>query len=793
MRSISLPRWIRLLRTTKEANLALNIITKKWQYMPSGMLSEMKGNDMMIEQHSQHSLNDVGNIQKIYQTPISVVTSNDVDLAALLIKRNNTRIVSVSAKASYNDLWDPICVKPENNNYFAAEYSQCDILHWLDQDEQRTIIIKGQFSAATTARMSTLFSAIPYLWINGEMKFIKGRLIFVTESQHHFGDIANCYSMVITPEKRWQYVLDKHGNTIDRNFFTTKSKLPEYSNLSYAKIEAAIRAWKYDKNADPLASFHLLSSSKLLFDQALKKWRESRFELGNVKISRLEDILYHLDFSIMLNIIGPSGTGKSTIIIDDLKPYYTTKFKKPLELFFGIDKEVLLAFAKCSDDAYLIIDEANLEATGSLEIFESIFDETPSLNIDGKFYPLHHHKFLFLGNFMNYAGRIAHDFLLRHGSVYVFDEWPKNYLQNYVIMPILKMTTPNFMRNQHKQLCSTFLKAYDEFKTLNQFSLLTIRNLHDMCLHAKLLHKKITNITQLGKWLAFESVKNSLQSADQHKFSNLLEFDFAQYQTQVRQLELEAAKTFTSNNYFITNSRLALIRLMHDEIHIREFKAKTKLLASLGTKGTYISGISGAGKSAIVVEYLNSLGYKKLKSTSENTPELKASGKYYYHLSATSPDKLLSELNKMFHEGVFVLLDEINTLPIEKQINTLLMNRDKYGKKPNQEGFYLFATGNPATYTNRKELSMAEKNRFVCTTLPDYTKDELAEIAMKKGVPPNSAYEIADKHTKQNAKANYTLGTRFFMRRVNKTLTAYSDHSETEDQNRPFKQRKGIT
>jgi len=82
----------------------------------------------------------------------------------------------------------------------------------------------------------------------------------------------------------------------------------------------------------------------------------------------------------------------------------------------GLDNIIKWLTADDTTDRILFIDEANLEQKHALELFEGLFNKTPGILFDGKFYPVSsRHKIVFAGNYQHFAGRFQHEIFSRHG------------------------------------------------------------------------------------------------------------------------------------------------------------------------------------------------------------------------------------------------------------------------------------------------------------------------------------------------------------------------------------------
>ena len=104
-------------------------------------------------------------------------------------------------------------------------------------------------------------------------------------------------------------------------------------------------------------------------------------------------------------------------------------------------------------------------------------------------------------------------------------------------------------------------------------------------------------------------------------------------------------------------------------------------------------------------------------------------GPKYYHLTPSAGLEVIQDtLRKAFHEGAVVIIDELNTVPLEDLLNPMLSGVDNEGQPAQHPGFTLIATQNPITFAKRQSLSPALLNRCQKINLKDYPTHELIEI-----------------------------------------------------------------
>lgn len=198
-------------------------------------------------------------------------------------------------------------------------------------------------------------------------------------------------------------------------------------------------------------------------------------------------------------------------------------------------------------------------------------------------------------------------------------------------------------------------------------------------------------------------------------------------------------------HYIVPPSRRRTLQRMQDQLTIREQQIKQSTLKQAGLHGPLLEGASGIGKSSLAIEQLRECGYQE---NHENSTQR------YYYLTLTDPGKSEEVLTKAFHEGAIVVIDELNTAPVEKILNALLSGVDLTGKPAQQAGFLVIATQNPITFANRQPLSPALANRFYKIDVKDYSLAELQRILIYKGVEPSVAKAEVDAYAVHNNKTS---------------------------------------
>ena len=179
----------------------------------------------------------------------------------------------------------------------------------------------------------------------------------------------------------------------------------------------------------------------------------------------------------------------------------------------------------------------------------------------------------------------------------------------------------------------------------------------------------------------------------------------------------------------VTKRRRNPLRLFEQAFKIRDLRNKQPQLAASGTAGLLLEGEPGIGKTKIAEAFLISKGFTKRDPCIEQDTT-----KTYYILNAGKPEVMKATLERAYHEGAVVIINEINTLKLESILNPLLSGKDSNGNPPARPGFFIIGTQNPPTYSNREQLSPALINRMQMIKLKQYTRDELIHITKDEKV-----------------------------------------------------------
>jgi hypothetical protein len=433
-------------------------------------------------------------------------------------------------------------------------------------------------------------------------------------------------------------------------------------------------------------------------------------------------------------IVGASGIGKSTFVQKKLKDAYGEN----ITITEGLDK--LNEWIKNTDnnkEKILFIDEANLLAPGALAIFEGLFSNPPKLLIDGTLRELSpNHKVIFAGNFGNFKGRQQHELFTQHGRVIQFKEWPDTFLKEKIIHPEIVKLLKNV---KHEELENVFLSAYHYInELLPDTHPATARNLQMMVLQFEQLQKQLPKltVTETACMAAYEEMSGLLNREQQKKLKTFLQ---KQFQADIKAIKTELKSNVAdieSDKFFTTKKRVNPIRILNNLFAMRDTKLKSN--EAMAVNGLLLEGDPGIGKSLMAIEYLKSQGFQD-GNLSPHTDKL------YYHLTPTDPIKMRETLEKAFHAGAVVIIDEINTMSLESILNPLLSGVDSKGAEATKPGFFVIGTQNPISFDKRQVFSTALLNRFKKLDLKNYEKEDLETIVNKiQGNPSKDSEKLVD-------------------------------------------------
>jgi len=181
------------------------------------------------------------------------------------------------------------------------------------------------------------------------------------------------------------------------------------------------------------------------------------------------------------------------------------------------------------------------------------------------------------------------------------------------------------------------------------------------------------------------------------------------------------------NGFTLTASRFPQYRQLLTLLAARRFKQALSIDAPDsarfgGVNGFIFVGPPGLGKSEFITRTLESEGCKE----------------YYCFATEVDEDEMLVILDRAFHEGAILIVDEIDSCPLEKYFNSCLAGFDRFGNKAEKAGFTMLCSANGAHNKGRGLLTEPFLSRFLVMPFNEYSRDELIQILQAKFVMPGS-------------------------------------------------------
>ncbi|MHB1947758.1 MAG: AAA family ATPase [Gammaproteobacteria bacterium] len=462
------------------------------------------------------------------------------------------------------------------------------------------------------------------------------------------------------------------------------------------------------------------------------------------RLNEMHDRLQKIPF---LFLIGPASSGKSTTIIRELPEFYK-KQDKDVRIFVTTPPVIddVIEWANCRDGGdqtmkFLFIDEANLAAMGLFTFVNGMRKIPPEITYNGETIQLTpNHKIIFAGNYQYYEDRRLHKLFLQQDCVQHFPAFSPEFINRTQILPPLELIKKEIGVDAVRSVLEAFLKYREQTMEVNKKALLTTRNLQSMVLDFILLQRdrtllpnvdKSARIDLLVKWAFYQNARDVLPDNQ----AAILKSHLFEGQYDILKKQFYRVKRMEVDEILISSVHKRAAAVLRAEMQMIELRnqLETERGFSCGTRGILLAGIPGIGKSGIATSYLKMLGYRCCDASADVKDD---GAKKYYHITTTNPQAAKQILLKAFHEGVPVIVDEINTLPLESLMNSLMMGFDNKGRRAEKKGFYLIGTYNQYGYGRRK-LSPAFENRFRKIQMPDFTKVDLDKfLAMKFKVVP---------------------------------------------------------
>ncbi|MDX1837334.1 hypothetical protein DIZ81_05315 [Legionella taurinensis] len=703
--TLSKEQWARIIMEAGKQNTSLYITCSPDVTIPA----EMKT--------SQTAVKFSGDEEKL-ECKSAVIVTNDIHFAEKQLDWKDPLVIPVDEHTTYADLIENIAIRDGDNGKKRFNHQ----IGAIPSHADRSIVLKGRLSPVLARQIESLFLPDGYMILNGDrIKAPKNKLVLITDDVNPF-PTARTSDLRYTHEAYWQALKKDYPKEVERlvPVCCDYYKLSGAKAFDYIQLATLLQFMKTHPQSNPLKQILRLEKTyKVNKPFAEMAWKNHFNKVKSDSVlpimeKRREKLFSHLNVSPYVFIVGSSGVGKTTFIQQELKKAHGEDYA----LFTGLDK--LSAWLQSGKEHnYLFIDEANLLAPGVLDRFEGLFSNPPSV-LDGDLKPVSKkHQVIFAGNFGYFADRERHRFLADRGHVITFKELPDSFLTKHIIAPVAK---PLFKDDHTTILNEVFLKTYHQVNS--QFPdkhPVTARNLQMMVLRASQSHLKTGDMKTAACLAVYDEVSGMMNPRQRKELQKWLADNFGVPVKGIK-ADLKKQMQFKNDAFLMTKKRMNPLRLLHDAFNIREIKNSLTGLQAVGTCGLIFEAEAGEGKSRMAMEFLKSRNISPADPDGVNTKD------NYYYLTPTDPAIMEKRLIKAFHEGAVVVIDEMNSLPLERVLNALLSGVDLDGKPAANPGFFVIGTQNPIHYGKRQALSDALLNRFQKVDLKPYSKDDLVLI-----------------------------------------------------------------
>lgn len=451
---------------------------------------------------------------------------------------------------------------------------------------------------------------------------------------------------------------------------------------------------------------------------------------NDIDAFRLAEVEDGFAFSPYVFLAGITGTGKTSFV----EKVWRNQ-AKGRRLYIGEAEIEQWLLDRDPGTKALFFTEANIGGHNWSK-FEGLFNNNPpGMMVGDRYVELtKEHKVFFDGNPASYSNdRHLPSLFARHGCSVVFDPLPSEYIYQKMLLPLF---------NGDDALAENIFRPILELNLyLNALEkntiILTPRELIMMAQLSIDFCKKPENSdidpTEVAKYYSYQVAKNFLPEKHCYNFNKKFHIE------RPAKFNIDLPK---DTELTVTASNQSSMHMLTDFLSLRQKQVSSGVrlpLAGLG--GVAIEGMPGLGKTTLAIACLKSQGMnqRSLECLSKKNKSLPPSDKnYFYYFPAGMNVKLKEEyLIRAFHEGAVVLCDEINTAKsLEGLLNRLLMGEGPRGEPPDNPGFMLICTQNPAgKIAGRSSTSLAQLHRMHYSIITDYSEAEMQLILQEIGLP----------------------------------------------------------
>lgn len=768
--------WAKLLAKAQSESCCLQLILAPGVLLPAEMNSSASTSTAMSAMGLPQSA----------ATPHQLIISNDPEYTLERFKSVD-QVLTITQDVG-RELCEHWSIQQQDNAPMTYVVEHGLLLQYLLQGQ--TVVLKGELSSALARQLETVFSCTPSIPFQNTQLPINGRLIIITPQKHYFSFVQPEYEEV-QESNYWNYLFSK----LEPQQYQLLKQLCSRFALtlsSFAQVKHLYSLVTHLPHRCPIEPWILLQqNAKEILARIAKEYPQNVLPSSASSMQRLHDIDMHLKHFPTLFLVGPSGTGKSTMVLKRLPEYYKSK-EITTRIFVGLDKinRWINNTPAANTLNILFIDEANLAHEGAYDFLTSLTQASPQFIYQGKRYVVPEScKIIFAGNYFNYQARQTQHIFQQLGNAMHVPPSSLHEIQDQHLNPLLELlfpTQPDMKRYLSELLVQTLLFIQNQCPQVT----ITSRNLHAMALLSAVYQNQPQNPFPqdvLARWAVYQTIKACLSP---HELQQLIAkvFDHQDYQIQFQDGFSSPVAHF--EQFVMTNTHRPTLMALNEELAIRKLRQQRLDLEEYGTRGLLIQGPSGIGKSSIVIAALKAKGF--IDATHCTTP-LSDTPHYYYLSRSLGLEAIKKLATQAFHTGGVVIIDEANSLPLENFFNDLLTGVDADGNKATRPGFLLIATQNPPDFNGRVVQSAAFLNRLRLIELTDYPAAELKIILQSRLSLPSKLAErlIAHHlHEKQTSMIPPTLRDliREAQQAINEQLDDLSLIEQPEEKSRLLQQ-----
>lgn len=708
-RDIVLSSFVRLLTEAKANDCLLHLHLAPLVKLPKEMMSIVR----ITPCNEEMALNE----------SIQLIQSDDIAYTEQELSKNDAfdMVIDVS-ELKKGELFYALTGSHEDANLAFNETKSCI---WQALLVGKTVLLKGKFSPELINSLAPLFKENAGVFHNGQWEVATGKLVLLTDYHAEFSFISH-------RELRKVNLDDKLKALSEPTRLTAHYKKDQLK-LSFSYLKALSQLDHLPKTPEDLSAplYHLQPIPTLEDDFNLDEERSLQF-----KEDRKTLLFEAFKKGPTVFLSGKTGVGKSS--------FMHALVDEGFQVHFGeIEKWVNASGANKPN--LLFIDEANLANT-DWSMFEGLYSKPRGIFVKGSYYLLGENDVVvFAGNPASYGGERTMPCLFKdHPNVVIFGSMSNAYLYHQVIKPLLP---EDIGEEKAKILGVLLLKVFQNIALIDE-NAISARELQMMVyllrakqMPADLFERAKLSACQIASGLLKEEARPSFHRWFHQEFGSisLVSEDIPKVIGHPHAKE--------KDSFLLTGSHQGVYLKINELLQVRQMKQKSEgKLTYGGLAGVVLEGEPGVGKSHLVKQVLLNQGVieKKINvlefkafdfDLEEKALKEQGAKKHFYHLPASlSISTKIALLNRAFHEGAVVIIDEINTsILLERLINAILMGEDIHGRRAVNPGFTLIGTQNPVSMAGRKKASLAVQRRLINIEFPEYTPKEMVDVLVHKG------------------------------------------------------------